>query len=73
MHRKRLKLRTKLTKVIKERPKEYYGLRFWWLHEIRQLRAKRRIAGLNTKSQVKAAQRALAKLRDTHRDASRIL
>ncbi len=42
---------------------EYFRLRYWWLHELRTLRAKRRIAGLNTSREIKTAQRALAKIR----------
>ena len=54
---KRIRLRPPL------RTPEYFKLRFWWLHELRILRAKRKIAGLNTKGEIKAAQRALAKIR----------
>jgi hypothetical protein len=48
------------------RPKEYLDLRFWWLHELRQLRAKRRIAGASVKKDIKVAQKELARLRKEH-------
>lgn len=45
------------------RPKEYLNLRYWWLHELRQLRAKRRVNGFAIKRDVKIAQKELARLR----------
>ena len=41
---------------------DYRHLRYWYLHELRQLRAQRR-NGLQVKSERKALQRELAKLR----------
>ena len=57
MQRVRLKLKTK------PRPKEYLNLRFHWLHELRQLRAKRRVSGTASKRDIKIAQRELLRLR----------
>lgn len=65
MKRVRLKLRLRSTIIppcSSKRPKEYLDLRHWWLHELRQLRAKRKYAGAGKKD-MKAAQRALARLR----------
>ena len=53
--RKRVKLQI-------QRSKEYLDLRYWWLHELRQLRAKLKY-GSGSKASIKAAQRVLAKLR----------
>jgi len=53
---KRIRLKLK-------RSDQYYFDRQWYLHELRILRAKRRVAGLNTSKEVKTAQRALAKIR----------
>lgn len=53
-------IRNKITKI--KRTDDYYRLRFWWLHELRQLRAKRR-NGTATIKDVKAAQRVLKKVR----------
>ena len=58
-------MRKRMRVVIHERSPEYYHLRFFWLHELRQLRAKRRISGANIKTERKKAQRELAKLRRT--------
>lgn len=58
----RVRLKTWSKATYNTRPKEYYNLRMYWLHELRQLRAQRRIAGKNVKKDVKAAQRALLKL-----------
>lgn len=62
--RKRLKLQSAILRATYDtRPKAYMDLRFWWLHELRQLRAKRRIAGANVKKDMKAAQKELSRLR----------
>lgn len=46
------------------RPKQYYDLRSWWLHELRQLRAKNRISGINPLNKTrKHIQHELAKIR----------
>ncbi len=42
--------------------KEYRNLRYWWLHELRQLRAQER-SGANVKKAKAEAQRELVKLR----------
>ena len=55
MHRLHLKKNKK--------PKQYFEMRLWWLHELRQLRAKSRISGLNTKALKKYAQRELVRIR----------
>lgn len=65
MKRKRLRERVRLA-VHAPRSKEYINLRFYWLHELRQLRAKRRVSGTANKADIKAAQRQLAKLRKEH-------
>jgi hypothetical protein len=49
--------------VQQPRPKDYLNLRFYWLHELRQFRAKTRIAGANMKREVKIAQKELLRLR----------
>lgn len=59
--RKRVRL-LPLPAHVKVRSNDYYRLRFYWLGEIRWLRAKRR-NGTATINDVKAAQRALAKVR----------
>ena len=41
---------------------DYRYLRYWYLHELRRVRAQRRL-GLQVKSERKALQRELAKLR----------
>lgn len=65
--RVRLKLKPRTIKATYDtRPKEYLNLRYWWLHELRQLRAKRHITGANVKKDMKAAQRELSKLRQEH-------
>lgn len=61
--RTRLRLRQRVKVVHVERTADYFRLRYWWLHHLRQLRAKRRVAGIVTKNDIKAAQRALGKLR----------
>lgn len=60
MRKKRIRLRIDLEPTY---PKPYLNLRFWWLHELRQLRAKRRVSGLNVKKDIRLAQKELAKLR----------
>jgi len=50
----------------KPRPNDYLRLRFYWLHEIRQLRAKRRISGTASTKDIKVAQRELARIRRVH-------
>ena len=59
--RLRLKSTVKAAKIF--RSKDYLNLRFYWLHEIRQLRAKRRISGTASKKDIKVVQRELARLR----------
>lgn len=53
-------------KPQKPRPKDYLNLRFYWLHELRQLRAKSRISGTANKKDIKVAQRELARIRKVH-------
>lgn len=63
---KRLRLRmhsTRIRPIFTTRPKEYLDLRFWWLHELRQLRAMRRINGIHVKPKMKIIQKELARLR----------
>lgn len=43
----------------------YEGQRYWYLHELRQLRAQRRYGARNDK-EAKAVQRTMAQLRGTH-------
>lgn len=67
--RKRLRLRLKPTHLCvtyDTRPSRYRQLRLWWLHELRVLRAKRRVNGLTIKRDVKAAQKELSKLRQEY-------
>jgi hypothetical protein len=65
--RKRLRLeKVVLSATYNTRSRIYYNMRFYWLHELRQLRAKRRIAGANVKKDMKAAQGQLAKLREEY-------
>lgn len=45
------------------RPKEYLNLRYWWLHHLAQLRARKRIAGANVTREKKTAQKELVRLR----------
>jgi hypothetical protein len=45
------------------RDKDYCGLRYHWLHELIQLRAKKRVHGATITKETKAIQRTLAKLR----------
>lgn len=60
----RLKLESTIIRITYDtRPKTYLNLRYWWLHELAQLRAKRRIHGANVKKDVKIAQKELARLR----------
>lgn len=66
MARLRLRLRTRLHIRRSVRPKDYIHLRMYWLHELRQLRAKRRVSGTATKKDIKAAQRELAKIRKAY-------
>jgi len=69
MKRVRLKLRMRSVILIPsecKRPKEYMDLRHWWLHELRQLRAKRKYAGIG-KKEVKIAQKELARLRKDYK------
>lgn len=63
MSRIRKKLRQRVEIQYVKRTSAYYRLRFWWLHELRQLRAKRRVNGIVTKAEIKAVQRVLFKLR----------
>ena len=49
----------------KQRTEDYYRLRHYWIGELFYLRAKRR-NGTGTKSDIKAAQRALVKIRKEH-------
>lgn len=58
--RKRIKL------APKRRTNDYYRLRYWWLAEIRTLKAKHRINGINVKAQIKTAQRELCRVREEH-------
>lgn len=65
----RVRMRSYVLKATYDtRPKAYLDLRFWWLHELRQLRAKRRIAGANVKKEMKVAQKELARLRKEYCD-----
>jgi hypothetical protein len=49
---------------VTERPKQYYELRTWWLHELRQLRSKNRVSGVNPLGKArKYIQRELVKIR----------
>jgi hypothetical protein len=50
------------------RPQAYVNLRSWWLHELRQLRARNKIAGISSgirsiDKQKKVLQRELVKIR----------
>lgn len=66
MSRIRLQLEKGIKSKIVIRSNDYLRLRFYWLHELRQLRAKRKISGINTKQAIKIAQRELARIRKTH-------
>lgn len=57
MRRMRVKLKQR------PRPADYLNLRFYWLHELRQLRAKRRVSGTASKRDIKVAQKELSRLR----------
>lgn len=62
---KRMRLRlhsTVLRATYDTRPKPYLDLRFWWLHELRRIRAARR-NGLASRTDIKVAQKELARLR----------
>jgi len=62
--RARLRLRSVILRATYDtRPKEYIDLRYWWLHELRQIRAKFRVHGLNVKREIKVVQKELARLR----------
>lgn len=63
MKRVRLNIKTGIKATYDTRPKQYMDLRYWWLHECAQWRAKRRVNGLNVKRELKAAQKELARLR----------
>lgn len=63
MKRIRLKVEIHIKATYDTRPKEYMDLRYWWLHECAQQRAKRRIHGINTKPAIKVAQKELARIR----------
>lgn len=59
----RLRLQsTKIRVIHDKRPKAYLDLRYWWLHELRQLRAKRR-NGVIVKKDIKIAQKELVRIR----------
>ena len=58
----RVKLKDPLTFLSLKRSSDYYRLRHYWIGELYYIRAKRR-NGTATKSDIKAAQRALAKVR----------
>jgi hypothetical protein len=65
---KRLRVLLRKERVIlavRPRPKEYLCLRYHWLHELRQLRAKRKY-GTASKKDIKIAQRELARIRRDH-------
>lgn len=65
MKRTRVRLRYHSTTFVPPiRSKHYYNVRLWLLHELRILRAKRRVSGLNTLKEIKTAQRALVKVRE---------
>ena len=67
MLRMRLKVKkTRLQLYTTQRPLKYINLRWYWLHELRQLRAKRRVSGTATKKDIKAAQRELVKIRKAY-------
>ena len=68
MEMKKRRERIKLTNLPKAqtivRSKDYRSLRYYWLGELAWLRAKRRNGTAST-ADLKAAQRALAKVRQT--------
>lgn len=64
--RVRLQLKPQRVRVAVKRTSDYYRLRYWWLHHLAQLRAKARINGINTKTEKRAAQRELVRLRKEH-------
>lgn len=67
-YRAKLKVRlrsTILKKMCVTYPKPYLDLRFWWLHELRQLRAKRKYGSAKLKD-IKVAQKELARLRQEY-------
>lgn len=67
---KRLRLQlqsTVIPRIYTKRPKEYLDLRYWWLHELRRLRAARRINGIVAKRDIKVAQKELARIRRDHK------
>ncbi len=61
--KKRVKLNTGIKATYDTRPKEYMDLRYWWLHECARARAKGRVHGLPFKSELRVAQKELARLR----------
>lgn len=69
---KRLRLRLRVTAPIMRatyntRPSEYLRLRHWWLGELRNLRAKRRVHGMDVRSETKVMQRELVRIRKVHK------
>lgn len=71
MKRKRRRMRLKLHSTVLKvsydtRPKVYMDLRYWWLHELAQYRAIKRVTGANVKSKMKIAQKELARLRQEY-------
>lgn len=61
--RMRLRMHSTILRVTYDtRPKAYMDLRFWWLHELRRLRAARR-QGTASRRDIKVAQKELARLR----------
>lgn len=52
----------KIRKRLFTRPSDYLRLRYWWLHELRQYRAKIKY-GAGSKRDIKVVQRELARLR----------
>ena len=69
MQADKMRIRLKLKRIKLNPPKRsihYYNIRYWLLHELRQLRARRKY-GSATLKDIKVSQRALAKIRmDEH-------
>lgn len=59
-------MRKRIQMTAKRRTNDYYRLRYWWLAEIRTLKAKRRVNGINVQAQIKTAQRELNRVREEH-------
>ncbi len=67
--RKRLRIRMHsyiIPVTYDTRPREYLNLRYWWLHELTQLRAKKRVHGADIRKETKVIQRELARLRSEY-------